>query len=136
MPRSILRPLAAISTALLLAACRNCGPSDRTIRSCILDATGHERLGKAQSNVIMGMEVSRSVIDDIIINNVIEAGDNQWQIHSLITVGARDAHSSDQDNATAAQLFGFEYRNGFLMQDVSVSYLFSEGRNGWSCREM
>lgn len=133
---NIWRPFAAITAALLLTACGSSGPSDRTIRSCILDATGHERLGKEQSNIIMGMEMSRTVIDDIAINNVIESGNNQWQIHSIIKVGARDAHSSEQDNATAAQLFGFEYRNGFLMQDVSVTYLFSEGRNGWSCREM
>lgn len=132
---NIWRHFAAITAALMLTACGISGPSDKTIRSCILDATGHERLGKEQSNIVMGIEVSRSVIDDIAINNVIESGNNQWQIHSIIKVGARDAHSSEHDNATVAQLFGLEYRNGFLMQDVSVTYLFSQGRNGWSCRE-
>lgn len=125
-----------MTVAILAAGCSGSGPSDGVIRSCILDAVGFEALGVEQANVVMGMEIGRVVIDDIVIDNVIKEGGSQWLVYSVMTVGSRELHTTEADNAAAAQMFGLEQRNGFLLQEVAVDYLFSEGRNGWSCLEL
>ncbi|HAA44781.1 MAG: hypothetical protein XD36_3036 [Halomonas sp. 54_146] len=135
-----MNPLTALTavaaTAFLLVGCSQPGPSDTTIRECILDVTDHQAVGVERPNVVMGMEIGTTVIDAIDIENVIEEGNNTWLVYSRLTVGSRDMHSSEQDSKATAQMFGFEYRDGYLLQDVEVNYLFNEGRQGWSCREL
>lgn len=132
-----LTALAALTaTAFLLVGCSQPGPSDATIRECILDATDHQALGAERPNVVMGMEIGATVIDAIDIENVIDEGNKTWLVYSMLTVGSRDMHSSEQDSKATAQMFGFEYQDGYLLQDVEVDYLFSEGRQGWSCQEL
>lgn len=120
----------------LLSGCSQSGPSDAVIRECILDATDHQALGIERPNIVMGMEIGATVIDAIAIENVIDEGSNTWLVYSTLTVGSRDTYSTEQDGRATAQMFGFEYRDGYLLQDVEVDYLFNEGRQGWSCQEL
>lgn len=133
-PLTVLATFAA--AAFLLIGCSQPGPSDTVIRECILDATDHQALGVARPNVVMGMEIGATVIDAIAIENVMDEGSNHWLVYSTLTVGSRDMYSTEQDGRATAQMFGFEYRNGYLLQEVEVDYLFSEGRQGWSCQEL
>ncbi|MCE8025780.1 hypothetical protein [Billgrantia aerodenitrificans] len=126
----------AFPLALLLTGCSASGPSDEAIRSCILDATDYEAVGVEKSNVVMGMGIGSSLIEAIAIHNVIKNSDGRWLVHSVLTIGARDSDSTDSDNVAVAQLLGLEIRNGFLLQDVPVDYVFAEGRHGWSCFEV
>lgn len=132
--------LVSMAAAFLLAALLGCsdvsaGPSDSTIHGCILDAIDHPAIGVERKNVAMGMEIGSTIIDHIAINGVFDNGGG-WIVNSVITIGSKDVFTTAEDVAATARMFGFQQKNGYLLQDVEVDYLFEEERNGWSCYEL
>lgn len=84
----------------------------------------------------MGMEIGRTLIDAISNDNVIQEGNSQWLVYSVLTIGSRGMHSTEADTAATEQMLGIEHRDGFLLQDVAVNFLFSERQHSWSCQEL
>jgi len=84
----------------------------------------------------MGQVWRTLIINDVIVQNVIERGDNLYIAQAVIEVGTRQQNVTEEEQQQTAEMMGYKLEDGYLMTDAQVSYQFSEGRNGWSCREI
>lgn len=111
-------------------------PSDGVIVDCILDAADYPALGQERKDIVMGMKIGSSLIDEISIYNVIPEGEQQWVVYSLLKVGSISVGTTAEDTAATARMFGWEQKNGYLFQEIEAAYLFQAGGRGWSCFEI
>lgn len=84
--------LAIACVAVLVAGCSG-DPANSDVIACILDASGHEKVGKEKVNAAMGIEYSRTIIDNVNVKNIIPQDGNRWLAQVSIRVGDEGAWS-------------------------------------------
>ncbi len=120
--------------AVLIAGCSG-DPTNSDVTACVLDASGHEKIGKEKVNSAMGIEFSRSIIDNVQVNNIIPQDSNHWLAQVSIRIGSKQIGLSAEDAKHTAEMFGWEEKNGFIIQTFNANYLLMKGSNGFTCRE-
>ena len=126
--------LAIACVAVLVAGCSG-DPANSDVIACILDAHGHEKVGKEKVNVAMGIEYSRTIIDNVNVKNIIPQDGNRWLAQVSMRVGSKQVGLTQEDARLTAEIFGWEEKNGFIFQTVDANYLLMKGSNGFACQE-
>lgn len=127
--------LAAGCIAFLLSGCSG-SPSTSAATACVVEATGHEKIGREKVNMAMGIEYGRTVIDNVNVINIIPQDNNRWLVQVTLRIGAKQVGLSNEDAKMTASLFGWEEKNGFILQDVNANFLMMKGSKGFTCQEM
>lgn len=127
--------LAVVCVAVLVAGCSG-DPNKSDITACILETSGHEKVGKEKVNVVMGIEYGRTFINNIKVNNIIPQDGNRWLAQVNFEVGSKQVGLTKEDAKRTAKMFDWEERNGFIVKTVNADYLLMKGSNGFSCKEI
>ena len=123
-------------TLLSMSGCSDSSLSDNDVRECILNATGHNDIGVELEESAMGIAFQTTIINEIVVENIIPKGDVESIAQVSIEFGQKQKNVPEKAARETANMFGWKYENGFIIQDVKTSYVFMKGSKGWSCQEL
>ncbi|MBR9830074.1 MAG: hypothetical protein GYB41_15795 [Oceanospirillales bacterium] len=128
--------LSIVALLFTVTGCSNSGLSESDVKSCILSINGYDDIGVPLESKKMGITYGSTIINSIEVQNIIPRGEAENIAKVVIEIGQKQIGVPEEDAEATAKMFGWEFVDGFIAQDVKTSYLFAKGSKGWACQEL